>query len=98
MRKPKKLFSNKLKKLAEERQAKIESLTQLVEGKVKEVQEKNDQLQKDLAASKQSFDTLTQEKIKVDQAWVSLNDALKLGLPKPVSSFLMSQDLVRDDA
>lgn len=38
------------------------------------------------------------KKIKVDQAWVSLNDALKLGLPKPVSSFLMSQDLVRDDA
>jgi len=38
------------------------------------------------------------KKNKVDQAWVSLNDALKLGLPKPVSSFLMSQDLVRDDA
>ncbi|MFM6923041.1 MAG: hypothetical protein ACKOXZ_10170, partial [Polynucleobacter victoriensis] len=38
------------------------------------------------------------KKIKVDQAWVSLSDALKLGLPKPVSSFLKSQDLAHDDA
>ena len=38
------------------------------------------------------------KKIKVDQAWVPLSDALKLGLPKPVSAFLKSQDLAHDDA
>jgi A/G-specific adenine glycosylase len=36
------------------------------------------------------------KKTQANQMWVSLSDALKLGLPKPVSSFLQNQDLVHD--
>jgi hypothetical protein len=36
------------------------------------------------------------KQIQANQVWVNLNDALKLGLPKPVSSFLQNQDLVHD--
>lgn len=34
--------------------------------------------------------------VQANQVWVNLSDALKLGLPKPVSSFLKSQDLALD--
>jgi len=36
------------------------------------------------------------KQIQANQVWVNLNHALKLGLPKPVSSFLQNQDLVHD--
>ena len=37
------------------------------------------------------------KKINANQEWFNLRDALKLGLPKPVSSFLKSLDLIHGD-
>ena len=65
---------DQLKKLSEERQIKIDSLTQLVDGKVKEVQQKNEQFQSELNDAKKIIDTLSQEKIKSDQDRHQLNE------------------------
>jgi A/G-specific adenine glycosylase len=40
--------------------------------------------------------SVTPKKTQVNQVWVGLSDALKLGLPKPVSSFLQTLDLAHD--
>jgi hypothetical protein len=67
---------DRLIKMNEEYQHKINNLTQLVDGKSKEVQGKNEQFQKELADAKKMIETLTQEKNKIDHDRNQLNQSI----------------------
>ena len=67
---------DKERQLALERQTKIDSLSQLVDGKLKEVEDKKDALQKELDASKQTIETLNQEKTKDHQDKINFNQSI----------------------
>lgn len=67
---------DQFRKIAEEREAKINSLTQLVDGQYKEVQIQNERLEKNLIASQESFEALTQDKNKMGEDNVNLTQTI----------------------